>query len=139
MRKILLGIFILFLVACSPFSQGRVADEKLAGATYTDPKTGLMWAGQDNGKDVTWAEAKSYCENYRGGGYTDWRMPTKDEVAELFTSGANNNINIIGLTVWPLEIGCVSTALFNANVGGRGWGAQSYGSTSRALPVRSTK
>ncbi|HOC60717.1 MAG TPA: hypothetical protein PKN70_12245, partial [Smithellaceae bacterium] len=27
---------------------------------------------------------KSYCENYRGGGYSDWRMPTQDELAGLY-------------------------------------------------------
>lgn len=35
----------------------------------------------------TWpnrANAKSYCENYRGGGYSDWRMPTQDELAGLY-------------------------------------------------------
>jgi hypothetical protein len=43
-----------------------------------------MWASQDNGEDITWKEAKRYCENYRGGGYTDWRMPTQDEIAGLY-------------------------------------------------------
>jgi len=43
-----------------------------------------MWATKDNGSDINWANAKSYCENYRGGGYTDWRMPTQDELAGLY-------------------------------------------------------
>src|SRR3990172_7400972 len=30
-----------------------------------DTKTNLMWAAKDNGSDVNWANAKSYCENYR--------------------------------------------------------------------------
>ena len=52
--------------------------------TVKDAKTGLMWAAKDNGRDVTWQEAKEYCEKYRGGGYTDWRMPTQDELAGLY-------------------------------------------------------
>jgi hypothetical protein len=47
-----------------------------------DTKTNLMWAAKDNGSDINWANAKSYCENYRGVGYTDWRMPTQNELAE---------------------------------------------------------
>jgi hypothetical protein len=46
--------------------------------TVLDTKTNLMWAAKDNGSDINWSNAKSYCENYRGGGYKDWRMPTQD-------------------------------------------------------------
>ena len=52
--------------------------------TVLDTRTNLMWAAKDNGSDINWANAKSYCENYRGGGYTDWRMPTQDELAGLY-------------------------------------------------------
>jgi hypothetical protein len=43
-----------------------------------------MWAAKDNGSPISWPEAKKYCENYRGGGYMDWRMPTQDELAGLY-------------------------------------------------------
>jgi phage baseplate assembly protein gpV len=43
-----------------------------------------MWASKDNGENINWHDAKRYCENYRGGGYTDWRMPTLDELSELY-------------------------------------------------------
>jgi hypothetical protein len=52
--------------------------------TVLDTRTKLMWAAKDNGSYITPANAKSYCENYRGGGYTDWRMPTQDELAQLY-------------------------------------------------------
>ena len=52
--------------------------------TVLDTKTHLMWAAKDNGRDINWANAKSYCENYRGGGYTDWRLPTQRELMGLF-------------------------------------------------------
>jgi uncharacterized caspase-like protein len=52
--------------------------------TVLDTKTNLMWASKDNGSQINWANAKSYCENYRGGGYTDWRMPTQYELAGLY-------------------------------------------------------
>ena len=49
--------------------------------TVLDTKTNLMWAAKDNGSDINWDNAISYCENYQGGGYTDWRMPARDELA----------------------------------------------------------
>jgi hypothetical protein len=54
--------------------------------TVLDTRTGLMWAAKDNGSDINWSNAKRYCENYRTGGYTDWRMPTQDELAGLYES-----------------------------------------------------
>ena len=45
-----------------------------------------MWAARDNGADVNWYEAKSYCEGFRGGGYKNknWHMPTIVELAGLY-------------------------------------------------------
>ncbi|MCX5846322.1 MAG: DUF1566 domain-containing protein [Deltaproteobacteria bacterium] len=51
--------------------------------TVLDTSTNLMWAAKDNGIDIDWGDAKGYCENYRGGGYIDWRMPTQAELATL--------------------------------------------------------
>ena len=52
--------------------------------TVLDTRTNLMWAAKDNDSNIDWSGAKSYCENYRGGGYTDWRMPTQDELSGLY-------------------------------------------------------
>lgn len=52
--------------------------------TVLDTKTNLMWAAKDNGSNINWQNAKSYCENYRGGSYNDWRMPTQEELAGLY-------------------------------------------------------
>ena len=50
-----------------------------------DTLTGLMWQeayeGSEEGK--TWSEALSYCENLIYGGYSDWRLPNKTEMASL--------------------------------------------------------
>ena len=45
---------------------------------------GLMWTGKDNGSDVTWNEANSYCQNLRLGGYSDWRLPSIDELSAVY-------------------------------------------------------
>lgn len=52
--------------------------------TVLDTKTNLMWAAKDNGQGLDWEGAKSYCENFHAGGYTDWRMPYRDELPELY-------------------------------------------------------
>jgi TolB-like protein len=44
----------------------------------------LMWTVRDNGRDVTWKQAKAYCEACRVGGYSDWRMPTIEELEGLY-------------------------------------------------------
>ena len=44
--------------------------------TVVDTETGLMWASKDDGKGLDEKGAMEYCKNYRGGGYSDWRMPS---------------------------------------------------------------
>ncbi|MCG6534052.1 MAG: caspase family protein [Syntrophales bacterium LBB04] len=65
--------------------------------TVLDTQTNLMWAAKDNGYHINWQGAKSYCENYRGGGYTDWRMPTQDELAGLYDAGKTYQSECRGL------------------------------------------
>lgn len=119
--------------------------------TVLDTWTNLMWAAKDNGHDLNWQYAKKYCENYRGGGYTDWRMPTHDELAGLYGSGKGYRTpcgydvqltELIGLTcnwVWAAEMRGSDAASFVFNGGFRNWSFQSYMLYLRALPVRSGK
>jgi hypothetical protein len=52
--------------------------------TVLDTSYNLMWAAQDNGSELNWEKAKYYCENYGGGGYTDWRLPSLREIRTLY-------------------------------------------------------
>lgn len=119
---------------------------------YRDRRTDLMWAKQDNGRDLKWEEAKSYCENYRAGGYTDWRMPTQDELAGLYDSSKSykttqeaykvyltESIQLSACCPYASETRDSEAAFFHFNFGTRVWLHQSYSSRSRALPVRSIK
>jgi hypothetical protein len=119
--------------------------------TVLDTRTGLMWAAKDNESNITWAEAKSYCRNYRGGGYADWRMPTQDELAGLYDEGEKQPCNgrchvtpLIDLTesfVWASDKRGADVAFFSFGFGGRYWRLQSKDEIViiRALPVRSIK
>lgn len=124
--------------------------------TVVDNDTGLMWATQDNGGPITWDEAKSYCSNYRGGGYTDWRMPTQNELAALYDHRVTNTTppadgckggchltNLIHLTCCPVwwwngldEV----AAFFHFELGPSGWKDQPlFTYHPRALPVRNAR
>jgi len=81
---ILAGTFFTakFSTAGEKARDGRfIADDN---GTVLDTKTNLMWAAKDGGNFITWLEAKYYCDNYRVGGYTDWRLPTLKELAALY-------------------------------------------------------
>lgn len=113
-----------------------------------DTKTGLIWADRDNGSDITWGGAKSYCKNYKGAGYTDWRMPTQDEVAGLYDKTKKNRlgyavtelINITACCPWASETRGVEAASFSFYSGSRYWLDQSSSyHNRRALPVRADR
>ncbi len=117
--------------------------------TVLDTKKGLFWAARDNGSNVTWMEAKSYCENYRGGGYSNWRMPTSQELASLYDPSQQNRpgarvTDLIEISTshgwtWAAEDEGSRAAAFNFSEGRFGEGIpKSYGQY-RALPVRSVK
>ncbi len=124
--------------------------------TVLDTRTNLMWAAKDNGADIDWKGAKSYCENYRGGGYTDWRMPTLDELGGLYDAGKSYKpdcaydskgdmkdihlTDLIRLTCfapWASETRGSEAATFLFSNAIRSWTPQIYGTYLRALPVRS--
>jgi hypothetical protein len=52
--------------------------------TVLDTKTNLMWAEQAGASIVTTHGARTFVGNYQAGGYTDWRMPTQDEMSGLY-------------------------------------------------------
>jgi len=119
--------------------------------TVLDTRTNLMWAAKDNGSDIYWQGAKSYCENYRGGGYSDWRMPTQDELAGFYDAGKTYKsdcgydvhltelVHLTGSWIWASETRGSEAASFNFFSGSRYWSYQSYDTFGRALPVRSGK
>lgn len=56
---------------------------------YTDPQTSLMWARNGNiaGEFMTWDKAMKWVAGLKYGGYSDWRLPTKDELKAFANQG----------------------------------------------------
>jgi len=120
--------------------------------TILDTKTGLMWAAYDNGTSTTWQEAKEYCEQYSGGGYTDWRMPTVEELAGLYDENEpgyrpecavydwkvylTNKIHLTGCSPWTSEDHGAEAECFLFDYGRPSLMFKSINFIMRALPIR---
>ena len=80
--------------------KGKTQQKKLkAQGVWQDPDTALMWQKQsytqkevkcfwgkgncNHGKVGNWNYAKKYCTNLDHAGYTDWRLPTIEELETL--------------------------------------------------------
>jgi hypothetical protein len=73
---------------------------------WKDPATGLTWTGKDNGADVGYSQVREYCSNVRLGGFSDWRVPTIDELEGIYDSKSKKQyktkepIQLDGQCVW---------------------------------------
>jgi hypothetical protein len=159
MKKTLKTLFVIAVITliCSTIGEAAKDGRFIANygnGTVLDTKTNLMWAAKDNGTDVSWNGAKSYCENFFAGGYKDWRMPTNDELASLYDAGKSRpspcyeSFNIHAATdliqttcfaTWSSETRGSDASQFNFVYGTQFWYLQSHTYGIRALPVRSTK
>jgi hypothetical protein len=80
---------VLFFVLCMSAPHARAQNQTPANVgpvvgAWTDPDTSLTWTKQENGSDVNWYQANAYCSNLRQGGYSDWRLPTIDELQAIY-------------------------------------------------------
>ena len=89
----------MFLYLCFTFIMGASAqslpqDREIAQwsqdlSYWIDPSTRLMWAGKDNGRDVSWQKATKYCRDLRLAGYSDWRLASLGEMEGIYDKNAN--------------------------------------------------
>jgi hypothetical protein len=86
---ILLSIVAMIAGAQSSTGDRGLAQETQARGYWVDPSTGLMWAGKDNGIDVSWKNAVKYCRGLRLAGYTDWRLASLGELEGIYDKNAN--------------------------------------------------
>lgn len=104
MKKILLLIAALLLSACAQNHSFVMLDQ-----TAVDQGSGLVWARNANlpGKPLLWkAEDNVYSfiqklnsDNYAG--YADWRVPTREELAELIDYAKSLGYDADKMETWP--------------------------------------
>jgi len=106
MRRVGLIAVGLVLFLALPLGAGeRFVDN--GDGTVTDTQTGLMWTSSDNMGDITWHDARDYCRMPPVAGYrwTNWRMPTVEELKTLYDPKAEGYESDCGLKVRvPLAI-----------------------------------
>lgn len=99
--------------AAAPAEPPPARFEAFTDGTVLDHQTGLTWASKDNGGDVDWAGAKSYCQLLG----TGWELPRIDELHAIhlpegetgqdcigrLTCKLTPLINMTGLTPWSQD------------------------------------
>ncbi len=132
-------------------SDGRFC--KYADGTVLDTQTHLMWAARDNGSDIDWTAAGTYCRNFGLGGHTDWRLPTQEELAGIFDRAKTQPnraaeeypLHLTGLIelssccAWAAETRKGEAAALLFYSGERYWQPKYNGFFYRVLPVRNAK
>jgi OOP family OmpA-OmpF porin len=143
---ILMGAF----VAVKPSVAEEIASDghfiAYDDGTVLDKQTNLLWAARDNGKNINWSDAKSYCENYRAGDNKHWRMPTKEELKGLYNRliFGNNGyhltklITLTGYLPWTSDTdGSRAVDInFGYDQAVWHWDSLTHKSRNRVLPVR---
>ena len=119
--------------------------------TVTDTLTNLMWAKDDNMGDITWHDAVVYCKTppIAGYKYTDWRMPTIEELKTLYDEDSTGYETVCGLGVkiypnivltcawvWASDTQAISAFAFSFRKGYKYSTLRLNKKSFRALPVR---
>ena len=70
----------------------RVGDEGPGGGLVFYAEYGFYMECSGELGESTWSEAGNKAQNYRGGGFTDWRLPDKNEVSYLYRAMRLKNL-----------------------------------------------
>ena len=144
--KLLLVFMVMFVCATFVLAGETDRDGRFIAydnGTVLDTKTNLMWAAKDNGSQIDWQSAKSYCENYNEAGYKDWRMPTLEELSGLYDASIDKKFHLTRLiklswgNQWTSETIGSSSRTFHFKTGA--YGSIKQSNMISVLPVRSNK
>jgi len=86
MKKV---IVLLLLLVASPLC-AEVIDN--GDSTVTDTETGLMWRKYESSESYTIVSFQYYLDNLNYGKYSNWRLPTINELSEIIRHAKYPNI-----------------------------------------------
>lgn len=79
----LLLALVLFAGGCGGKNPLAVYPHDLGNGICRVPGSGLLWQTGESNTVATFAEAQAYAKKLAIGGYTDWRLPTRQELYDL--------------------------------------------------------
>jgi hypothetical protein len=95
--------------------------KKKKDGTVLDTETELTWAPKDNEENVTYDDAVKYCEK------DGWRMPTSEELGELYSAGLDieipgkTHITLTNNIIWTNDKDNLKRAQSYQKTGGRNY------------------
>jgi hypothetical protein len=106
----------------------------------------LWWAKHDNGSNLNWKQAQTYCASLTLAGYSHWRLPTIEELQSIFDPAVRGDYHIKrgiqapgGFSYWSnTREGAGQAWTFNF-AGSRYAYQMEYHSDTRALCVRKSE
>ncbi|MFW6004959.1 MAG: DUF1566 domain-containing protein [Desulfonatronovibrionaceae bacterium] len=81
----LIFMVCLCMAAVAPGVSAMQCDDNYNG-TVTDNMAGLMWMKETPTVRMPWEDARNFAENLVLGGHSDWRLPSIDELRQLYRS-----------------------------------------------------
>ncbi|HIJ90686.1 MAG: DUF1566 domain-containing protein [Desulfobulbaceae bacterium] len=77
------AVLLLSLPGCAGKSSRQARLQNLGNGICRDTVSGQMWQIEKSKKTSNLEEAEQYVRALRLGGYSDWRLPTTDELYDL--------------------------------------------------------
>ena len=92
MVKKIFPLYITFIMvfALNSFATADLVDN--GDGTITDTATGLMWLQDANQGVMNWANAKNWADSFVFAGFDDWRLPTIEELENMYFSGLGGEV-----------------------------------------------
>ena len=118
-------VFILVLTClflCPGIALSEFVDN--GDDTVTDVKTGLMWQ-QTTSSKMNWEDAIKYCESLSQAGFSDWRLPIREELRSIVNYNKYNPA--IDTVFFPETMSAFYwSSTSNAYTTGYAWGVRFY-------------